>query len=65
MIRNDVDQTPQYVNYILNFKEDGTVVTGFRGDAQSLWWNTPSSFLSHIHVLDKKEVKGFNCLMTF
>ncbi|WP_339839028.1 hypothetical protein [uncultured Maribacter sp.] len=29
--RNDVDQTPQYVNYILNFKEDGTVVTGFTG----------------------------------
>ncbi|MDP5060990.1 MAG: hypothetical protein NWP64_03650, partial [Maribacter sp.] len=30
-IRNDVDQTPQYVNYILNFKEDGTVSTGFNG----------------------------------
>jgi hypothetical protein len=29
--RNDVDQTGQYVNYILNFKEDGTVVTGFTG----------------------------------
>lgn len=29
--RNDVDQTPQYVNYILNFKEDGTVSTGFNG----------------------------------
>jgi len=29
--RNDVDQTPQYVNYILNFKEDGTVITGFTG----------------------------------
>lgn len=29
--RNAVDQTPQYENYILNFKEDGTVVTGFSG----------------------------------
>lgn len=29
--RNDIDQTGQYVDYILNFKEDGTVVTGFRG----------------------------------
>ena len=29
------------------------------GEAQSVWWNTPSSFLSHIDVLDKKEVKGF------
>ncbi|WP_299796935.1 hypothetical protein [uncultured Maribacter sp.] len=29
--RNDIDQTPQYVNYILNFKEDGTVSTGFNG----------------------------------
>ncbi|TDS16604.1 hypothetical protein DFQ03_1085 [Maribacter caenipelagi] len=29
--RNDEDQTPQYVNYILNFKEDGTVSTGFNG----------------------------------
>ena len=28
-------------------------------EAQSIWWNTPSSFLSHIDVLDKKEVKGF------
>ncbi|WP_405399087.1 hypothetical protein [Maribacter sp. Asnod2-G09] len=29
--RDNVDQTPQYVNYILNFKEDGTVSTGFNG----------------------------------
>ena len=29
------------------------------GEAQSIWWNTPSSFLSHIDVLDKKEAKGF------
>ncbi len=29
--RNDIDQTGQYVDYIFNFKEDGTVVTGFRG----------------------------------
>lgn len=29
--RNDVDQTQQYVNYILNFKEDGTVSNGFDG----------------------------------
>lgn len=29
--RNNVDQTGQYVDYIFNFKEDGTVVTGFRG----------------------------------
>jgi len=29
------------------------------GEAQSIWWNTPSSFLSHIDVIDKKEVKGF------
>ena len=28
-------------------------------EAQSIWWNTPTSFLSHIDVLDKKEVKGF------
>lgn len=29
--RENKDQTPQFVNYILNFKEDGTVVTGFAG----------------------------------
>ena len=29
--RNDINQTIQYVDYILNFKEDGTVITGFRG----------------------------------
>ncbi|TLP82366.1 hypothetical protein ES765_01440 [Maribacter sp. ACAM166] len=29
--RNNIDQTVQYVDYILNFKDDGTVVTGFRG----------------------------------
>ncbi|TVZ16885.1 hypothetical protein [Maribacter sp. MAR_2009_72] len=29
--RNDVDQTQQYVNYILNFKGDGTVSNGFDG----------------------------------
>ncbi|WP_430427604.1 hypothetical protein [Maribacter litoralis] len=42
MIRNDVDQTPQYVNYILNFKEDGTVVTGFRGATtiEGTWTST-------------------------
>ena len=28
-------------------------------EAQSIWWNTAPSFLSHIDVLDKKEVKGF------
>lgn len=28
-------------------------------EAQSIWWNTPTSFLSHIDVLDKKEAKGF------
>ncbi|HAI37328.1 MAG TPA: hypothetical protein DCM40_03905, partial [Maribacter sp.] len=41
-IRNDVDQTPQYVNYILNFKEDGTVVTGFRGatTVEGTWSST-------------------------
>jgi hypothetical protein len=41
-IRNDVDQTPQYVNYILNFKEDGTVVTGFRGatTVEGTWGST-------------------------
>ncbi|MEH6618902.1 hypothetical protein [Maribacter arcticus] len=31
--RNDIDQTVQYVDYILHFKEDGTVITGFRGAA--------------------------------
>lgn len=29
--RNNVDQTEQYVDYIFNFKDDGTVVSGFRG----------------------------------
>jgi hypothetical protein len=29
--RNNINQTGQYVDYIFNFKEDGTVVTGFRG----------------------------------
>lgn len=39
--RNDIDQTEQYVDYILNFKEDGTVVTGFRGAATiEGTWNT-------------------------
>jgi len=29
-------------------------------DTQLLWWNTPSQFLSHIEVLDKKTPKkGF------
>ena len=27
--------------------------------AQSIWWNSPPHFLSHIEVLDKKEAKGF------
>ena len=27
--------------------------------AQSIWWNSPPHFLSHIEVLDKKETKGF------
>ncbi|SNR29867.1 hypothetical protein SAMN04488009_1001 [Maribacter sedimenticola] len=37
--RDNMDQTPQFVNYILNFKEDGTVVTGFRGatTVQGTW----------------------------
>ncbi len=39
--RNDIDQTLQYVDYILNFKEDGTVVTGFRGAATIVGtWST-------------------------
>ena len=40
--RNAVDQTPQYENYILNFKEDGTVVTGFTGAAtvEGTWSTT-------------------------
>ena len=39
--RDDVDQTGQFVNYILNFKEDGTVVTGFRGATTvEGTWNT-------------------------
>ncbi|WP_405380685.1 hypothetical protein [Maribacter sp. LLG6340-A2] len=40
--RDNVDQTPQFVNYILNFKEDGTVVTGFRGatTVQGTWSTT-------------------------
>ena len=28
-------------------------------EAQSIWWNSPPDFLSHIEVLDKKEAKGF------
>jgi hypothetical protein len=28
-------------------------------EAQSIWWNSPPHFLSHIEVLDKKEAKGF------
>ncbi|TDT47107.1 hypothetical protein CLV90_1178 [Maribacter spongiicola] len=40
--RDNVDQTPQYVNYILNFKEDGTVSTGFNGATvvQGTWTTT-------------------------
>ena len=40
--RNDIDQTPQYVNYILNFKEDGTVLTGFAGatTVEGTWTST-------------------------
>ena len=40
--RNDIDQTPQYVNYILNFKEDGTVLTGFTGatTVEGTWTST-------------------------
>lgn len=29
--RNDTDQTAQYIDYILNFKEDGTVLSGLNG----------------------------------
>jgi len=28
-------------------------------EAQPIWWTTPSSVLSYIEVLDKKEVNGF------
>ena len=28
-------------------------------EAQAIWWTTPSSVLSYIDVIDKKEVKGF------
>ena len=28
-------------------------------EAQSIWWNSPPHFLSHVEVLDKKEAKGF------
>ena len=40
--RNAVNQTLQYENYILNFKEDGTVVTGFTGAAtvEGTWSTT-------------------------
>ena len=40
--RDDVDQTGQFVNYILNFKEDGTVVTGFKGatTVEGTWSST-------------------------
>lgn len=27
--------------------------------AQLIWWNTPSKFLSHIEVIDKKKSRGF------
>tara|TARA_R110002051_G_scaffold64139_1_gene116737 strand:+ start:16099 stop:17871 length:1773 start_codon:yes stop_codon:yes gene_type:complete len=40
--RDNIDQTPQFVNYILNFKEDGTVITGFTGATtiQGSWSTT-------------------------
>ena len=39
--RNDVDQTAQYVDYLLDFKENGTVFAGFKdGEIIEGTWNT-------------------------
>ena len=31
--RNDIDQTEQYLDYVLKFNEDGTVISGFNSEA--------------------------------
>jgi len=42
------------------FYHDGeTKVVESWEEAQLIWWNTAPQLLSHIEILDKKEVKGF------
>lgn len=43
---------------IVDIHGDFVIVNDWE-EARYLWWSTPSQFLSHIEVLDKKQAKGF------
>ena len=46
-------------NYKLVYSNGQEVIYDNYQDVQESWWNTPSDFVSHIEVLDKKDKKGF------
>ena len=46
-------------NYRVIDSQGKFVIVDSWEEAHQIWWNTPSQFLSHIEVLDKKEKKGF------
>jgi len=45
--------------YKLVYSNGEEVIFDNYHDIQEDWWNTPSDFVSHIEVLDKKQKKGF------
>jgi hypothetical protein len=45
--------------YKLVYSNGQEVIYDNYQDVQESWWNTPSDFVSHIEVLDKKDKKGF------
>jgi len=46
-------------HYKLVYSNGQEVIYDNYQDAQESWWNTPSDFVSHIEILDKKDKKGF------
>ncbi len=47
-------------DYKVVFEDGKTVIFDNYEDAQLLWWNRSGNFLSHIEVLDKKQMsRGF------
>lgn len=46
-------------HYKLVYSNQQEVIFENYADVQAAWFQTPSDFVSHIEVIDKKEVKGF------
>jgi hypothetical protein len=46
-------------HYKLVYSNSESVVFKTYLEIQEAWWNTPSDFLSHVEVLDKKQPRGF------